>query len=116
MFLNADSAMTQISLAVASARERFGHSRFQVLSWPQTWANTSCGFGGISGQAFTEAQTVIVSGEDDAVLVYHCGRFAYEVKEPTEEFWIACGQRNLPGAKDWGRVIGKYDSSHEGGE
>lgn len=109
MFLNADGALKQTELAVADAKERFAHARFQVLSWPQTWPNTSCGFGGISGQAFTDAQTVIVSGDDDAVLVYHRGRFAYEVKAPTEKFWIACGQRALPGAKDWPRVSKEYD-------
>lgn len=108
--LTSDKAITQIAQSVNDAKARLGHERFQVLSWPQSWSSTSCGFGGIAGQAFTDAQTVIVSGDDEAVLVFHNGRFAYEVKSPTGQFWIDCGRRKLPGAKDWPRVSPRFDS------
>lgn len=113
MLLTADNALKQISQAVEDAKTKFEHQNFQVLSWPQTWGNTGCGFGGIVCHAFTTAQTVIVSGESDVVLVYHRGRFAYEVVAPTDEFWVACGQRTLPGAFEWEKAKGKYDSSEE---
>lgn len=110
MFLKVDGVQNQIAAAIADAKARIGNDYFQVLSWPQGWSNTSCGFGGIAGQAFTTAQTVIASGEDDAVLVYHRGKFAYEVEKPIEKFWEACGQRRLPGAADWERVSAVYDA------
>jgi hypothetical protein len=103
MYVTPDNALEHARRSVEDAKQRIGEPYFQWLAWPQTWGNTACGFGGIAGQAFTDAQTVIASGSSDSVLVYHAGRFAYEVKQPTEKFWELCGQRSLPGAVEWKR-------------
>lgn len=55
-----------------------------IESWYQCWPNTSCGFGGVSGQAFTTAPTVVIYSKttrelDEVYYVYHNGRFAYSV-------------------------------------
>ena len=44
----------------------------------QTWSDTSCGFGGMAGQAFTSAYTVVVFCDmTSEYAVYHAGQFAY---------------------------------------
>lgn len=111
MLLQCDLAIKHTQLSVEDAQKRIGSPYFQWLAWPQTWGSTSCGFGGIAGQAFTTAQTVIASGESDAVLVYHGGRFAYEVESPLPTFWEACGQRQLPGAAQWESLREKFDAA-----
>lgn len=48
----------------------------------QTWSDTSLGFGGVAGQAFTSAYTVVVFCDmTNEYAVYHGGRFAYLIKE-----------------------------------
>jgi hypothetical protein len=111
MFNSATASLEATKKALADAQGRIGNDRFQWIAWPQKWPSTSCGFGGIGGQSFMDAQTVIASCDDDRILVYHNGRFAYEVCQPNEAFYVACGQRNLPGAKDWAKVSCKYDSA-----
>ena len=52
----------------------------EVVMFPQTWSSTALGFGGIGGQAFTSAYTVVVScAMAGAAAVYFGGRFAYLV-------------------------------------
>ena len=54
---------------------------FEMYTFEQMWSNTTCGFGGIGGQAFTSCRTYVfipqVDGED--CFVYFGGRFAYKV-------------------------------------
>lgn len=51
----------------------------------QTWSNTSCGFGGMAGQAFTSAYTVVVFCDmTNEYAVYHAGQFAYLIKMETQ--------------------------------
>lgn len=53
----------------------------EVVMFPQTWPSTALGFGGIGGQAFTSAYTVVVSCDmAGAAAVYFGGRFAYLVE------------------------------------
>jgi hypothetical protein len=52
----------------------------EVHSFPQTWSSTALGFGGIGGQAFTTAQTVVVICGREA-CVYFGGAFAYKIKK-----------------------------------
>ena len=47
-----------------------------VYLFPQTWGDTSLGFGGGAGQAICSAYTVVVI-HDDHALVYVCGGLAY---------------------------------------
>jgi hypothetical protein len=68
-------------------------------SWPQTWGNTTLGFGGIGGQAITTAQTILVTDTlTGVVAIYHGGKFAYVIKNPSITFWERVRDWNLPGA------------------
>lgn len=54
---------------------------FIIHCFEQIWPDTSCGFGGISGQALTVGNTVVLepNGVNQPILVYFNGRFAYTV-------------------------------------
>lgn len=76
--------------------------RDEVLwyAWPQTWPDTSCGFGGMAGQMFCTAQTVVVEFQDEKeVYVYHGGRYAYHVPV-SDRFWVLAHSCRLPGKID----------------
>lgn len=75
-----------------------------VYSWPQRWPSTACGFGGMAGQAFTTAQTLVVVYEQvDTTLtplnkfavVFHGNQYAYTTKFDVikDDF----DKQNLPG-------------------
>jgi hypothetical protein len=53
-------------------------NELEIYSFPQQWPSSALGFGGIGGQAFTTATTVVVLCHDEA-CVYFGGRFAYKV-------------------------------------
>jgi len=56
--------------------------------FPQQWSSTALGFGGIGGQAITDAYTVVLeSHQDCGYCVYFGGRFAYRIKRPCGKFW-----------------------------
>ena len=78
-------------------KTRLGVDSYDIYVWPQTWPNTSCGFGGISGQALTRAYTTVFICLNLAI-VYHDNRFAYMVEDPTDLFWAAMKNFNLVGA------------------
>jgi hypothetical protein len=100
MHCDALKQLTQTAAAVSDAVRGMGLN-IEWMSWQQLWPNTSCGFGGLCGQAFTSACTVIATAPDsDTVRVYHQGTFAYEVKRPSQTFWQLCGERSLPGQTD----------------
>lgn len=51
----------------------------EVKVWKQMWSDTSCGFGGIAGMAFTNAYTIVVIDEyTGRCAVFHNFRFAYQ--------------------------------------
>lgn len=52
---------------------------FCIHTFEQTWASTALGFGGIGGQAFTNARTYVFIPEipDQKCHVYFAGRYAY---------------------------------------
>jgi hypothetical protein len=82
-----------------NASEPEGTSSLDVTSFRQTWPDASCGFGGISAQILTDAQTVGVSAPDKSLaVVYVRGEFAYFVERPNQVFWDAVGARQAPGA------------------
>jgi hypothetical protein len=54
--------------------------------FPETWASTALGFGGMGGSAMTPAYTVVVA-RPKLALVYWAGSFAYGV-QPDEAFLI----------------------------
>lgn len=59
-----------------------------VYMFPQTWGDTSLGFGGMGGQAITTALTTIIGDNQNNVWgVFYDERLAYIVTDPTPEFW-----------------------------
>lgn len=51
----------------------------EVIMFPQTWSDTSLGFGGMAGQAMSAAYTVIVTSRiSSECLVYVGGRLAHK--------------------------------------
>ena len=72
-------------------------AQLRCACWPQTWPNTTCGFGGIGGQAMTTRMTCVVIGPLLDAAVYH-GQYAYRVALPSEQFWTLVHEQRLPGA------------------
>lgn len=54
---------------------------FQLVMFDQIWGSTALGFGGIGGQALTEAKTYVFipQVDNELCIVYFAGRFAYSV-------------------------------------
>lgn len=61
---------------------RPGIDDFDLYTFEQIWGSTALGFGGIGGQALTEARTYVFVpvGVNQKCLVYFAGRFAYAVE------------------------------------
>ena len=54
----------------------------------QTWSSTALGFGGLGGQAMTDAYTIVLrSSLLGEYCVYFGGRFAYTIKRPNQKFF-----------------------------
>lgn len=74
----------------------------EVYSFPQTWSDTSLGFGGLAGQAFTTAQTTVVVCEELHAAVYFGRQFAYVVdcrSNPTV-FWDDVRHHRMVAVRD----------------
>lgn len=54
---------------------------FELYTFNQTWGSTALGFGGVGGQAITQARTYVFVPVtcDQKCFVYFGGRFAYQV-------------------------------------
>lgn len=59
-----------------------------IYSFPQTWGDTTLGFGGYGGQMLTQAQTtvIMVSTTHEYGAVFFGGRFAYSMENVNEAF------------------------------
>jgi len=90
----AETLQTCITDAFAKFAGLTRESQLEVTQWDQMFPNTSCGFGGIAGNAFTSgivtvigiAESVVLETPTNAVLVYVNGRFAYVVDSPNTKF------------------------------
>ncbi len=72
-----------------------------VLSWPQTWPDTSAGFDRpLRDTRLTEQTNVVFDAVLGIALVYHAGHFARRIEHRSEEFWSAVRERKLPAATD----------------
>lgn len=80
--------------------------RAEVYSFPQTWGDTTCGHGGIGGQAVTQAQTIIFRTDMGGWWVYQAGEFSYHVERGNEEFYEHVKNWNLIGETDYN---GQYE-------
>ena len=79
---------------VVQTRPREDHC--EVSHFQQTWPSTALGFGGIGGQAFTNAYTTVVRGPQGDAAVYFAGRFAYHLNAPNQVFFDALANRAMP--------------------
>lgn len=111
--------LNEISRALAHARyelpELYGEQGMdpkdcQLIYFQQAWPNTTCGWGGVGGQAITTAGVVVLTSPIGGVAVYHGGRFAYFVERPTEEFWMDVRRFSMLGATGL-RWKKRYESS-----
>ena len=87
-----DDAIKRLSSDNGSVNEQ----ECEIFVWPQTWEDTSCGAGGLCGQAITTASTVVVVGPTEEACVYHGGRLAYQVSVD-DDFRRAIDNKQLPG-------------------
>lgn len=70
--------------------ERFKkyHPVITMYMFPQTWGDTSLGFGGIGGQAMTTAYTTVICEEYIGYYgVFFHERLAYIIKNPNDKFF-----------------------------
>lgn len=83
----------------------------EAEQWEQTWPTTACGFGGIAGQAFTQATTTVVTTEEvESVVVFHNDRVAYLIEHPTARFQSDLNGKALAGKA---RLPRDYDKATE---
>jgi hypothetical protein len=77
------------------------------MMFQQMWSDTSLGFGGMAGRAFTEGTVVVcwrTKGRDAVVFVG--GRMAYPVHRDDPRchgFWQGLATDEVRGAADWSR-------------
>lgn len=71
----------------------------EIMMFPQTWPSTALGFGGIGGDAMTQAYTVIVvCGE--VAAIYFGGIFAYLADNWFPEFHDDVKLQRMKSVKD----------------
>jgi hypothetical protein len=85
-----------------------GFSDVEIYLWPQSWSDTTCGRGGVGGQAITTAHTVVIVGPSQDAVVY-LGRPAYYLPagadgDHREAFWRAIAGRQMPSVSSAGRI------------
>lgn len=89
--MRAGSPLESLHTALADARHRFGledqaafDKNVDVTLWQQTWSNTSCGHGGMAGQALTRCDMVAVH-LNGVLLIYSAGRLLHEADAHAED-------------------------------
>lgn len=70
-----------------------------VAMFAQTWGSTALGFGGIGGQAITDAYTIILEC-NGVYRVYFGGRFAYSISKPNANFFEDMRQHKMEAVKE----------------
>jgi hypothetical protein len=98
--MNQVDPLNAIASAMHDAMRSFGLDRIdsilEIILFQQSWANTSCGFGGVAGQAITRADTVVIRHGNYA-RVYINRRYAYTA-HVDGQFSIDLAERCLAGA------------------
>lgn len=68
----------------------------EAIMFPQTWASTALGFGGVGGQALTTAYTTIIYHiETQVYIVFFDKEVAYTIQYPNEQFFNDMQNRKL---------------------
>lgn len=83
---------------IESYKDKISHEQFDdptVIAMVQTDSNTSCGWGGVAGQAFTSFWLVVIEYSLVGVAIVYQGRVAY-VCEIDDEYRKCIENRNMP--------------------
>lgn len=114
MTINKLQAVSDLALALSSAELHLPRhydadhiaEPLDFMMFVQSWSDTSLGFGGLAGQAFTDGTVVVCwrqAGHDAAVFVG--GRLAYVVQDDDPrraDFWLQLRTRqNVYGQARW---------------
>lgn len=68
----------------------------ELRMFPQVWSSTALGFGGIGGQAFTSAYTVVVVDDVyNCCAVFYGEQLAYLIENPSQKFYDDVGNGNM---------------------
>lgn len=105
-------AVSDLARALAHAEshlpgaQQYFVAPFDFRMFVQSWSDTSLGFGGIAGQAFTDGTVVVCWRLPGAeAVVYIGGRLAYSVHKDDprrDSFWNTLKRdRPVMGAADW---------------
>lgn len=84
-------------------------SQADVYMFPQSWGDTTCGHGGIGGQAITQAQTIVFDTNSSGWYVYQGGAFSYHIEAPNNQFFDDLRGWSLVGEVDY---EGQYESDY----
>ena len=86
-----------------------------IYMFEQMWGSTALGFGGMGGQAMTNAMTYVVIPDysDGPAYVYFGGRFAYEVKNFNENFKKDVRNNRMASVAERGRYAVSDPEEHE---
>lgn len=71
----------------------------EIITFDQVWSDSSCGCGRAGGQTITSSPTVVVELCDGRYEIYFNGRFAYEIRKPTDLFFSHLEWHALKGKK-----------------
>ena len=81
-----------------------------ICDFDQTWGSTALGFGGIGGQAMTQARTYVVEfNEYPKALVYFGGRFSYEADAGNRRFRDDVRQGRVAAVRESGKYRDKEE-------
>jgi hypothetical protein len=100
-------AVADLARALERASVTLPQSTYQLDFdvWTQTWSDTSCGFGGLAGQGFTQSTVIVCWRDPDGPLVVSIdGQGAYAVlpDDPRRASFIEQkATHRIPGAYDW---------------
>lgn len=93
---------------LASNKQKY-YPDIQATIFEQIWGSTALGFSGIGGSAMTSAYTTVIWDDILAIYaVYFNNRFAYIIKEPTQEFLTdVFEKRNIEPVSSYSKYIRK---------
>ena len=87
--------------------EEYGYIIFQydsVISFTQTFPDTTCGLGGIGGQAFTDAQIFIFVDQSNRNAIVIGPAWSYYIEGTTEKFSVDCCNHHMAGINNIARI------------
>lgn len=85
-------------------RRPYRHEIELFSMFVQGWGSTALGFGGVGGQAFTDAYTTILQCGNE-FLVYFSTRLAYKLVNPTQAFYQDVSNMDLVEVSKSGKYL-----------